>query len=88
MVRAKERRLRAAEDGDRMVTVTKPLGILLEEDKNGDVFVAELAPGSNAAKVGVVVGDRVAMVSATFGNDMWSAQGAGLGRVKRAIEVR
>jgi 3-hydroxyacyl-CoA dehydrogenase len=28
------------------------------------------------------------MVSATFGNEMWSTQGAGLSRVKKAIQVR
>jgi hypothetical protein len=88
VVRAQERKQRFADEGARVVEVTKPLGLILEEDKNGDVFVAEVIPGGNGAKSGVIVGDRVSMVSATFGNDLWSTQGAGLSRVTKAIKVR
>ena len=35
VVRRKERNARAAENGDRIVEVVKPLGCILEEDKNG-----------------------------------------------------
>jgi C-terminal processing protease CtpA/Prc len=68
--------------------VQKPLGALLEEDKNGDVFITEVQPGSNAARAGLVAGERISMVSATFGNELWSVNGAGLGRVQKAIQVR
>jgi len=68
--------------------IVKPLGAVLEEDKNGDVFVASVSPGSNAAKAGLVPGERISMVSATFGNELWSVNGAGLGRVQKAIQVR
>jgi C-terminal processing protease CtpA/Prc len=66
-----------------------PLGIELDEDKEGNVFVKKVEPNSRAAKSGMVfVGDRVAMVSATFGDDMWSARGVGLNRVLVSIKSR
>ena len=77
-----------AGQGDRVVEVFKPLGCILEEDQKGDVFVAEVTPGSNGADAGLKVGERISMVSATFGNELWSTQGAGLSRVQRAIQVR
>jgi len=88
VVRRKERNARAAENGDRIVEVVKPLGCILEEDKNGDVFVAEVTPGSNGAIAGLQAGERISMVSATFGSEMWSTQGAGISRVTKAIKVR
>uniref|UniRef100_A0A7S2RXM9 PDZ domain-containing protein n=1 Tax=Rhizochromulina marina TaxID=1034831 RepID=A0A7S2RXM9_9STRA len=88
VVRRKEREQRAAEAGDRVVEVAKPLGAILEEDNNGDVFVASVMPGSNAERAGLKPGELISMVSATFGNELWSAKGAGLGRVTKAIKVR
>jgi len=88
VVRKQERAARAAEAGDVVVEVTKPLGVVLEEDKNGDVFVAEVTPGGNGDKVGLKRGLQVQMVSATFGNEMWNARGTGLDRVLKAIKVR
>ena len=88
VVRRQERNKRFADAGDRVVEVSKPLGMILEEDKNGDVFVVEVGKGSNAAKAGVLVGDKIGMVSATFGRELWSTQGAGLDRVTKAIKVR
>jgi len=88
VIRRKERDARAAERGDRIVEVVKPLGVILEEDKNGDVFVAEVTPGSNGAIAGLQAGERISMVSATFGDEMWSTQGAGMTRVQKAIKVR
>lgn len=44
---------------------------------------------SRAEKSGkVFVGDIVAMASATFGDDMWSCRGVGLGRVLTTIKSR
>ena len=61
VVRRQERNARFAEEGARVVEIAKPLGIVLEEDKNGDVYVAEVSPGGNGAKSGVMVGDRVSI---------------------------
>lgn len=74
---------RAAAD-DRIVELRMPMGMDLDEDKNGNVFVKSIEKGGRADKSGMVfVGDIVAMVSATFGDDMWSARGVGLDRVVR-----
>ena len=99
----------------------KPLGIVLEEDEKGNVYVKELSPAGNAARVRccgsdseikscmflslhsppppplpllptqsgkVEKGDLVTMISATFGDECWSARGAGLGMIMQAIKVR
>ena len=80
---------RQADAGDRMVELRMPLGLELDEDKQGNVFVKKVEPGSRAAKSGMVFeGDYVAMVSATFGDDMWSARGVGLSRVLVSIKSR
>ena len=74
---------------DRVIEILLPLGMELAESDEGDVFVKSIEPNGRAAKTGkVFVGDRVTMVSATFGNDMWSTRGVGLGRVLSAIKVR
>jgi hypothetical protein len=74
---------------DRVIEILLPLGMELAETEEGDVFVKSIEPNGRAAKTGkVFVGDRVTMVSATFGNDMWSTRGVGLGRVLSAIKVR
>ena len=80
---------RQADAGDRIVELRMPLGLELDEDKEGNVFVKKVEPGSRAAKSGMVFeGDYVAMVSATFGDDMWSARGVGLNRVLVTIKSR
>lgn len=74
---------------DRLVELKRPLGIVLEEDANGNVYVDAIAPKGNAARTGMVKeGDIVVMCSATFGDQMWSCRGSGLSRVLAAIRVR
>eukprot|EP01038_Epipyxis_sp_PR26KG_P003974 gene3974-5694_t len=83
------REMRRASPDDRMVELRLPLGLDLDEDANGNVFVKSIDKGGRAEKSGVVfVGDIVAMVSATFGDDLWSCRGVGLSRVLAAIKVR
>jgi len=80
---------RSATVGDRVVELKRPLGIVLEEDENGNVYVDAVAPRGNAARTGMVKkGDVVTMCSATFGDQMWSCRGVGLTRVLAAIRVR
>lgn len=72
-----------------MVELKRPLGIVLEEDENGNVYVDAIAPRGNAARTGMVKeGDVVTMCSATFGDQMWNCRGVGLTRVLAAIRVR
>ncbi len=80
---------RAAGASDRVVEIRQPLGMDLDEDKEGNVFVKKIDPRGRAARTGMIFeGDRIAMVSATFGDDMWSARGVGLERVVSSIKVR
>ena len=80
---------RQADAGDRVVELRMPLGIELDEDKEGNVFVKKVEPTGRAAKTGMVFeGDYVSMVSATFGDDLWSARGVGLNRVLVTIKSR
>ncbi|KAJ8600890.1 hypothetical protein CTAYLR_006982 [Chrysophaeum taylorii] len=84
-----EREARDAGATDRKVTIRKPLGLVLEANDKGDVYVKEVVKGGNADAIGgVKKGDIISMCSATFGTAMWSTRGAGLDRVMRAIEVR
>ena len=75
--------------GDRTVEILLPLGMELDEDSDGNAYVKSIEPNGRAAKTGkIFVGDRIAMVSATFGDDMWTCRGVGLNRVLAAIKVR
>jgi len=83
------RQKRQADVEDRVVELRRPLGIVLEEDEDGNVYVDAVAPKGNAARTGMVKeGDIVTMCSATFGDQMWSCRGVGLTRVLAAIRVR
>lgn len=80
---------RSAGVDDRVVELKRPLGLVLNEDDNGNVYVETIAPRGNAARTGIVKeGDIVTMCSATFGDQMWSTRGVGLTRVLAAIRVR
>eukprot|EP00594_Rhizosolenia_setigera_P006525 CAMPEP_0178952328 /NCGR_PEP_ID=MMETSP0789-20121207/7745_1 /TAXON_ID=3005 /ORGANISM="Rhizosolenia setigera, Strain CCMP 1694" /LENGTH=197 /DNA_ID=CAMNT_0020633349 /DNA_START=203 /DNA_END=796 /DNA_ORIENTATION=- len=80
---------RSAGVNDRVVELRRPLGIVLNEDENGNVYVETVAPRGNAARTGdVKEGDIVVMCSATFGDQLWSTRGVGLTRVLSAIKVR
>uniref|UniRef100_A0A7R9W701 PDZ domain-containing protein n=1 Tax=Pseudictyota dubia TaxID=2749911 RepID=A0A7R9W701_9STRA len=84
-----EKSSRAAGASDRVVELRRPLGLVLNEDGDGNVYVETVAPRGNAARTGEVrEGDLVTMCSATFGDQMWSCRGAGLTRVLAAIRVR
>lgn len=80
---------RSAGVDDRVVDLKRPLGLVLNEDDDGNVYVETVAPKGNAARTGMVKeGDIVTMCSATFGDQMWSTRGVGLTRVLAAIRVR
>jgi len=79
---------RSASSNDNLVELKRPLGLVLDEDDNGNVVVQTVAPRGNAARSGLVKeGDIVTMCSATFGDQMWS-RGVVLTRVLAAIRVR
>ena len=80
---------RSASADDRVVELKRPLGLVLDEDDSGNVYVETVAPRGNAARTGQVKeGDILVMCSATFGEQLWSTRGVGLTRVLAAIRVR
>ncbi len=48
------RQSRSAGVDDRVVELKRPLGLVLNEDDNGNVFVETIAPKGNAARTGIV----------------------------------
>mmetsp|Transcript_21731 Transcript_21731/g.28102 ORF Transcript_21731/g.28102 Transcript_21731/m.28102 type:complete len:196 (+) Transcript_21731:99-686(+) len=83
------RQSRSAGAEDNLIQMVRPLGLILNEDEQGNVYVETVAPKGNAARSGKVrEGDIVTMCSATFGDQMWSCRGVGLSRVLAAIRVR
>lgn len=45
---------RSAGVDDRVVELKRPLGLVLNEDDNGNVYVERIAPRGNAARTGIV----------------------------------
>ena len=52
-----------SDDNLRLVSMQKPLGLVLESLDDGGVFVADVAQGSNAERAGVLVGDVLKAVN-------------------------
>ena len=92
--------LRGAPAGARVVQFRKQnaatqglqLGLKFKESFGKGVFIKEIIPGSQVAQMEAQdklrVGDEIVMVSATFGNEMWSARGIGKVRLEKSIAVR
>merc|ERR1712070_24016 len=91
---------RSARPGDRKVTFRKPpsatagleLGLKFKESFMKAVYIDKIIPGTEAARLEkegkIKVGDEVTMVSATFGDEMWSARNVGKYRLEKSIAVR
>lgn len=57
----------------------RPLGLVLEEDKEGNIFVDEIVEDGNASKTGLVdVGDQLLAVSAVVFNKTIDYGGIGV----------
>merc|ERR1719353_2821842 len=91
---------RQARAGDRKVTFRKPntatqglgLGLKFRESFGKAVYIDAIIPGTEAARLEregkIKKGDEITMVSATFGDEMWSARGVGKYRLEKSIAVR
>ena len=91
---------RSAQPGDRKVTFRKPnaategimLGLKFRENFQKGVFIDKIIDGTEAARLKregkISEGDEITMVSATFGDEMWSARGVGKYRLEKSIAVR
>lgn len=92
--------LRDAPVGSNKVAFRKPnqatdglvLGLKFREDWSKAVFIDKIVDGTEAARLKsqgkIKEGDEVTMVSATFGDEMWSARGIGKYRLEKSIAVR
>ena len=91
---------RTARPGDRKVTLRKPntateglrLGLKFRESFGRAVYIDKILPNTEAARLEregkIRCGDEIVMVSATFGDEMWSARGVGKYRLEKSIAVR
>ena len=91
---------RGAQAGDRVVSFRKPnqatkalmLGLKFRESFGKAVYIDKIIPGTEAdrlKKAGQIKeGDQITMVSATFGDELWSARGVGKYRLEKSIAVR
>ena len=91
---------RSAPVGSRKVTFRKPnaatqglqLGLKFKESTGKAVVIDKILPNTEAARLEtegkIKPGDEVTMVSATFGDEMWSARGVGKYRLEKSIAVR
>jgi hypothetical protein len=59
---------RSASVGDNVVELNRPLGLVLNEDENGNVYVETVAPKGNAARTGKVrtILSRLSFYFSTF----------------------
>ncbi len=92
--------LRDAPVGARKVQFRKPpsatdgltLGLKFRESFGKAVYIDKILPNTEAARLEregkINVGDEITMVSATFGNEMWSARNIGKYRLEKSIAVR
>jgi len=91
---------RSARPGDRKVSFRKPnaatqgimLGLKFREGWGKAVFIDKIVPNTEAARLKasgkIKEGDEIVMVSATFGDEMWSCRGSGKYRLEKSIAVR
>jgi hypothetical protein len=92
--------LRDAPAGSRVVAFRKQnaatpglqIGLQFKEGWGKAVYISKVIKGTQAEtyqKQGkIMVGDEVVMVSATFGDEMWSARGVGKQRLEKSLAVR
>ena len=92
--------LRSAPPGSRVVAFRKEnaatqglqLGLKFRESFGKAVYIDQIIPGTQAAameaKGQISKGDEITMVSATFGDEMWSAKNVGKYRLEKSIAVR
>ena len=92
--------LRSAPVGSRKVQFRKPnsatqgimLGLKFRDSFGKGVIIDKIVEGTEAARLKregkIKEGDEIVMVSATFGDEMWSARGIGKMRLEKSIAVR
>jgi len=68
------------------------LGLKFKEGLGKAVYIDKIVPGTEAERLKkqgkIKEGDEVTMISATFGDEMWSARRVGKYRLEKSIAVR
>merc|ERR1712039_988569 len=78
----------AASAGERLVECQLPLGIEFEEKDGGDIYIKSVEQDTDAWEQGVRPGAQLTMVSATFGDEMWSARKVGMTQFMQTLNSR
>jgi len=78
----------ADESTSRLVEINLPLGIMFEAKDGGDIYVKAVDASSDAYAQGIRPGAQVAMVSATFGEEMWQAEKVGMTQYMNVVNSR
>jgi len=72
----------------RVIECDIPLGVEFEEKDNGNIFVKDVDPQSNAYDQGVRPGAQLVMISATFGEEMWPTRNCGMTQFRTVLASR
>ena len=78
----------ADQRSSRLVECNMPLGIIFEERDGGDIYIKDVDPESDAYDQGVRPGAQLAMISATFGDEMWNAKKVGMTQFMQTLNSR
>lgn len=79
---------RAVDSNARLVECDLPLGVVFEEKDGGDIYVKDVDDRSSAWRQGVRPGAQLTMISATFGDEMWTARKVGLTQFYTVLNSR
>jgi len=79
---------REVDSGARLVECSLPLGIEFEEKDGGDIYIKNVEQGTDAWEQGVRPGAHLTMLSATFGDEMWSARKVGMTQFYQTLNSR
>lgn len=72
----------------RVVECNLPLGIEFEEKDGGDIYIKNVQEGSDAWDQGIRKNAQVVMISATFGDEMWTTRQVGMRQLMTVIGSR
>ncbi|CAE8589353.1 unnamed protein product [Polarella glacialis] len=72
----------------RVVEVDMPLGVEFEEKSGGDIYIKAVDKDSDAWDKGVRSGAQLVMVSATFGDEMWTTRKVGMTQFTTVVKSR
>jgi len=79
---------REVDGSGRRVECSLPLGVEFEERDGGDIYIKSVEHGTDAWEHGVRPGAHLTMVSATFGDEMWTTRKVGMSQFMTVLNSR